>query len=108
MNDEGPKPTGAPAVPVELKGRLLPYEDGFPVLVEVPGDDTRYVPCFASEQSLRSFMTRSRLKWTAIKQVQDADALMEDLHAQQVSLMLDPYFTLDGRVRYQVVVGLDA
>lgn len=90
-----------------LTGKLVPWSDWQPVLLQIPGSDLLYLPCFSDEDGLRKTMGRAGAAYKSIKLIQDGgeflSGVMESEGADQVRVILDARFLPNGRIRYMEV-----
>jgi hypothetical protein len=87
-----------------LTSYLVPWNDVGPVLVRVLGSPHLYVACFRALDPLAAFMQRAGIAYASVKQIDDGDAFVESLPRKlgddQLRIVVDPYFTDEGQVRY--------
>jgi hypothetical protein len=99
---EGPKPTGKFAA-VDLVGMLLPFHNGQPVLVQVPGSNDRFIPVFDEHQDLVATMIAAQAIYDKIKQIEpNVHEFLQSLVEAPIpiKLMVNPYFMVEGKIRY--------
>jgi hypothetical protein len=93
---------------VHLAGAVFPWENGYPVLLSVPGSDDFFLPVFPTTTKLRDLMQRASITYQSIKQIEDASVFLSSLpayfHGQRLRLIFDPSMTSDGRVLYAEVI----
>lgn len=101
---EGPKPTGKPEQGVTLTGALLPWKDGQPVLMQMPGAPFNYLPCFHDVGEAQSFLEEWSIEYDSIKQIDNGDEFLESLLpyflSDHLKVIMDPWTTDEGRVRF--------
>lgn len=102
MTEEAPKRTGAPPKAVTLTGKLLPWSRDRPVLLSMPGSPLTYLPVFSEESELRAFMEQAKLPFVGIKKVDDGGEFIGSL-TPDLTVILDPYYLPNGRVRFQQI-----
>ena len=104
-----PRPTGAAVRAVRLDGCVFPWEDqtNQPVLLAMPGTEALYLPVFSDATKLRGVMRRARVAFDRIKQIDDEDEFLDSIRGQVV-VILDPWFTLAGTIRFQQVTEASA
>jgi len=105
-----PKPTGKPATEVSLTGMLIPWStwspsaplgEDQPVLLNMPGSPSFYLPCFTTEDKLRQTMGRAKIEFQKIKRIDDGREFLASIEAQRgVVVIVDPHFLENGRVRF--------
>lgn len=100
--DDRPKPTGKQPVDIVVSGCLMPWRDG-PVLLSMPGSASSYLPLFSGEAKLRECLATAGVQFASIKQITDGAAFLESV-PRDVVLIHDPWFTPEGRVRFQQIV----
>ena len=98
-----PRPTGAPVRAVELTGKLFPWSQEQPVLLQMPGSSALYLPCFSSAKGLREVLGRSRVGFGSIKQIDDGREFLSSIPGAIV-VIVDPRYTEQGRVRFTQVL----
>jgi hypothetical protein len=99
--EEGPKPTGR-TLELEITGCVFPWEDGHPTYLQVPGSDLLYLPLFSYPDKIPDFMARAQIPYKELKQVMDGRDFASSF-PRNIKLMVDPYFTAEGRVRWSEV-----
>lgn len=92
----------APDRPVDLTGRLTPFEDGQPVPLSMPGTDDFFVACFSDETRLRSFMQESGIAYDRIKQITNGGEFIGEV-LPKARIILDPRRTERGTIRFTEV-----
>jgi hypothetical protein len=98
MSAEGPQPTGRKKE-LSLTGKLIPWYEGRPSYLNVPDSDTNYLPVFTAEEQLDGFLERAKVPYDDVKQITDGDEFVNSIPAH-IIIMVDPYFTPQGRVRW--------
>lgn len=99
---EGPKPTGRQSE-IDLTGSLMPWKNGQPVLLSVPGSTSFYLPLFSRGEQLESIMSRANTSYESIKQVSDGRDFLSSI-PNDIKVMVNPYFTPEGRLRWTEVL----
>lgn len=98
-----PRSTGKDPETISLDGCLIPYyADEQPVLLNMPMSEDFYLPCFASEDELRSVMGRVGVSFDRIKQIEDGPDFLASIPASVV-VITKIRFTDEGRVRFNQV-----
>lgn len=106
MDDAGPKRTDKPETTVDLTDKLLPWREGQPVMLAMPGTDLMYLPLFSTEGQLRSLLERAGVPFESIKRVEDGWTFLHSFYVdnpwarKSIAVILDPYFLDNGRVRF--------
>lgn len=100
-----PKRTGKPPEEVTLTGKVLPWAQGQPVLLEMPFSIWRYLPLFESPDALKSFMSEAGIEWESIKQVDADHDFLSSFQGTDVKVILNPWYTEQRRVRFHEVLG---
>ena len=99
-----PKRTEKPPEDVSLTGKYIPWSGDHPALLRMPGTDALYFPCFSTHQSLLAVMTRVGSDFTGIKVIGDGKEFIASIpmksEGQDVHIILDPWHTEDGKVRF--------
>lgn len=101
---------------VDLTGALFPWLDatelceGTPLLLELQGTNTLYLPMFTTVEKLRAELGRTNTKYDRIKQVQDGAEFLAsipptDPDGRKLRIMLDPWYTPQGTLRWREVFG---
>jgi len=99
-NDVPPKPTGR-LVELDLTGMLFAWSGEQPVFTHVTGDPRFMIACFTSETKLRAFYERLRRSFERIKQIEDGPEFLTSFDGHpDVGVIVDPYYTPEGRCRY--------
>jgi len=96
----------------ELTGMLVPWRDGVgPVFILLGGLDRFRIPCFSTPEKLCAFMAQAALSFTKIKEVTDGSDFVRSFPTKigdvTVRVVMDPWFTPSGTVRYKEVVCQD-
>jgi hypothetical protein len=108
---DGPKRTGKPVEQLgldTLTGKLFPWDQKRqqPVLLSMPGSQFHYIALFSTKQKLDQMLQDAEVSFDSIKQVQDGREFMSGLMESgpettaSMKVILDPYFTSEGRVRF--------
>lgn len=92
---------------ITLTGKLLPWRRGQPAILSVPKSPYFYVPIFDREEDLRSLLDRADVAFDSIKKVEDGRVFLESVlgNGPDFKVIVNPYFTAEGRVRYIGVKG---
>lgn len=93
-----PRRTGKVA-DIELTGMLMPWAEGGPVVLVVPASDGQYLPLFSSMAELERVLERADAEWETVKMVTDGADFFQGLPPGFI-VMVDPYFTDEGKVRW--------
>jgi hypothetical protein len=84
---------------IRITGTLCPFEtDVSPCLFRVPGSENYYVAVFTSEEKLRQMCAFAGQKNYKVKQVTDGTEFLEDLFANGIRVMHDPYVKEGGKI----------
>lgn len=78
---------------------LMPWAKGQPVLLRVPASEQWYLPLFTSKTGLERMLKRVSVEWESVKQVEDGHEFFHSI-APEVTVMVEPYFTDEGKVRW--------
>lgn len=98
-----PQETGEPPESVSLTGRLIPAQDATnPVLLRMPKSDKLYLPCFADEDEMRTFMGRVGVTYADIKQINDERTFLDSLPSE-VTVITNLRHTESGRIRFHQI-----
>jgi hypothetical protein len=92
-----PRRTGKPAEETALTGKLIPWANGQPVLVQVVGAALS-LPIFSSPEQLRATMAAMDVEFEGIKHI-DAEDAFDDL-PRDIEVIIDLRLTPDGKWRY--------
>lgn len=103
--NDPPRPTGKPPTVLmskALDGRIFAWRDGAPVLLNMPGTDAQYLAAFTTRARLEALYERACVPFDRIKVIDDGAEFLASLHESDPALVviLDPYFTEEGRVRF--------
>lgn len=89
---------------VSLTGMIFPWKYGQPVLLSMPMSDALYLALFDSEVDLRAVMDKVGVPFDGIKLIDNGSeflqSLPEALGGQPLKIILNPWFTEGGTVRY--------
>lgn len=104
MNEPYPVP-GVEPQDVSLAGKLIPWDDeeNQPILLRVPDSEEPYLVLFSGVESLRVFLGLLGVRVDRIKRVDDPVDFLSSLHPS-IHVIVDPYFTLEGKVRFHEVL----
>lgn len=108
-DNDAPRPTGKPLVPLVLTGSLIPWNgDDGPVLLYMPGTTDFFLPVFSTEEKLRSTLTQAGVAFECVKHIDDGleflasvPRVMDD--QRRVRIAVDLWYTPEGRVRFHEV-----
>jgi len=95
-----PRRTDKPPEDVTLTGKLFPWKNNQPVFLRVPKSPYYYLPCFSTEEKLRDVLKRAGVEFASIKQIQDGPEFLTTEFPPLTKIIIDPYFTAEGRVRW--------
>lgn len=103
-----PHPVGTPPKDVDIHKMLIPWwHDGAPYLLEMPGSEAVYLPCFSSADIMKECLGAT---------MRDGDALLIDVKMiddvrefllsvpSHVKVILDPRVLPDDRVTFTEVL----
>lgn len=102
---EGPKSTGKPPTTMSLTGTVFPWQKGQPVLLGMPGTTKLFLACFSTADKLWAFMVQSGILFETIKLVQEEREFMSSFEGTNIVIILNPWYTPEGRVRFTQVLG---
>lgn len=98
-----PRSTGKAPVDIDLAGQLTPfYDNGQPVLLNMPKSPHLYLPCFATADELRSAMGRAGVAFDRIKQIDDGPDFLASIPTS-IIVITGLRFTDGGLVRFHQV-----
>jgi hypothetical protein len=102
---EKPTPIGNPTRDITLNNALFPWytDTAQPVLAIVTGSDNFHLPCFSSIEKLALFMNQAGIKYDSVKQIEDEREFLSSIPLD-ILVILDPYYTPKGTVRYTQVL----
>lgn len=109
MFDYLPKRTAKPEtviVPENLTGYLLPWDGDQPVTLRMPNSLHLYLAIFRTSEGLVRFFKEADETFQSIKQITDGRDFMEAAAKENDPapvIIVDPYFTPEGRVRFTQV-----
>lgn len=98
-----PVRTGKPAETLDLTGKVLPWDaDGRVALLGVMGLGPA-VPVFSTADKLRAAARVMPLPFASIKQIVHGQAFLDSIPGD-VPVIVDPWVTPEGKVRYTMVL----
>ena len=106
-----PQRTDAPEREVALTGKVFPWDPTIdnPLLLRMEESPAHYLACFSSADALRAMMAKLGITGYTIKLIQDGlefhSSLPSTVGGQILHVILDPYFTEQGRIRFTQVLG---
>ena len=100
---DGPKPTGRPEVLVSLTGGFIPYKEGRPLLLNVHGSESEFIPVFETAERLVSFLTSMDIHFDGVGEIKDTKSFLEDTKNLGLHVLFNPWKTIDGTIRYMHV-----
>jgi hypothetical protein len=101
-----PFPTGRTTIvgPSDLTGYIFGWDDLGPVFIRMIGSEAYYLACFSSFSLLHAFHSRTRVPYSSIKKIDEGTSFLESVpltfQAQPLRVILDPYVTPEGRIRF--------
>lgn len=110
-----PVRTSTPPVEMNLTGYLFPHKGSegdatCPAFLGLGGSNALYLPCFSTIEKLRATMEGIGATYVGVKHIDDGlvflSELPKELGGKPIKIMIDPYTTPDGAIRY-VEVSLD-
>ena len=75
---------------------------GQPVLLNMPGSESNYLPVFTTEARLRACLERGGVEFDSIKQITDGFDFLDSV-PPSIVVIYDPLFTTEGRVRFRQI-----
>jgi hypothetical protein len=92
--------------PGSLEGILFPWKNGLPVLVNLPGSQMFYLPCFSSEDLLTRTLEAGGVLWDSIRTLEDTEDFVLGVYEMnpRVKIILDLHQTREGTLRFSEVV----
>lgn len=69
-----PRRTGKPVEEITLTGKLVPFRNGQPIMLNFTMSPHTYLPCFDTESELREMM--ADIGWDNIKHVDDGQEFL--------------------------------
>jgi hypothetical protein len=105
MSDEPIRRVGDTVHHLSLTGHVIAWHDGEPVLVGMPGTEDQFLPVFSSVDNLRDLLTGIAVAFSAIKRIDSGNEFIASLplhlaSGQRLRIIVDPYWTEAGRVRF--------
>lgn len=101
--EEGPKPTGVADVKLNITGCLIPWgADNEPVLLNMIGSSSLYLPVFSSKDKLDSCLSTAGVSYVRIKVVTNGPEFMSYI-PKEIEVVCDPWYTETGRVRFRQI-----
>lgn len=97
-----PRRTGKPPEEVSLGGLLLPWHEGQPSLIELPGAGDSYlvaVALFSTLEKLESAMKAVAVPYQSVKKIDDSRSFLVSI-PPQILVVVDPWITPEGTTRY--------
>jgi len=99
---DAPKQRSGPKS-VNLHGALFPMRGEQPTLLSIPQSPLLYLPCFTTEEKLWSLLNILQIPVDNIKTIDDPLEFLGSLKDSGVTVILDLYFTPEGKIRYQQI-----
>lgn len=98
-----PQRTGKPAESVSLTGLLFAWSGQDPILVNLPGTESLYLPCFSDEGNLRAMHEAAQVRFDRIKRIDNGAEFLRSIPSD-ITVIVDPYLTPEGRLRFMQVL----
>lgn len=96
-----PAATGAAPVGLDLTGRVFAWKNDEPVFLRMPQSDKLYLAVFSSARKLKKFHSIAHAPFKSIKQIENGpEFLTSFVDHPQIVVIVDPYVTEQGRVRF--------
>lgn len=95
-----PRPIGTPRT-VDISGHVLPWADGWPVLIVMEGSPDLCVPVFSTVEKLVDMM--AQIGYQSIKLIDDPHEFLDSV-PPDLRVVIDPHFHENGRVRYTEIL----
>lgn len=101
-----------PVKQTTLTGKVFPWINDRPVVLGMPGTNVRYLPCFTFIPDLHTIMERCQITGYVVKHIDDGPTfqgslISSDGQGNPLHVILDPYFTPEGTIKFDQVVGRD-
>ncbi len=107
-----PKPVGLLTREITITGCFIPWLNGQPTWLHITGSTAVYLPLFSKEEDLRTRMAEIGSPFDNIKHVEDGPEMLASLPytlgGELLKVILDPWFTADGKVRWTEVLRTEA
>ena len=100
---DAPHQVGTASKSIDLTNALFPWDSVVPCYLRMPNSEYLYLPCFTSEDKLRTLMTQVGITGYTIKKIEDGPEFMTSFNvpeASNIKVILDPHFVDGGRVRF--------
>lgn len=97
------KIVGPQNVAVDLQGCIFPVRDGQPTLLSMPQSPHPHLPCFTTKEKLLGLMERIGVPVDNIKAISNPMEFLDSMNEYKIVVILDPYFTSEGKVRYREI-----
>lgn len=112
MNLDAPAPTGKPAEPVTLAGKLIPWHEDRAVFANMPGTDDLFLLLFSDLDRLQATLSRADIPYTDVKRITDVSVFLADLpltvtDMSRLRIALDARFLDNGHVRFVEIFRTD-
>ena len=98
-----PRPINNHLKVIDLTGKLIPWDEGSPVFLRMPMSEHLYLPCFSTETKLTQCLERAGIAWKNIKHIDDGQEFLKSFPCQEIKIIIDPYWTDKGTVRFTEV-----
>lgn len=99
-----PKSTGAPPREICLTGTFIPGTEDGPLFMRIVASPYCYLVCFSELDQLVRVMEQTKQPFTTVKQINDGAAFLgtfpRAMDGKEIKVILDPYFTEEGHLRY--------
>lgn len=99
-----PRSTDRPWRSLSLSGMLMGWAEGQPCLMRVMGSDAWHLALFSTLDKLETAHDEGWFEYESIKVVDDGNEFLESL-PKEIAVILDPYITEKGTMRYFQVEG---
>lgn len=102
-----PRPRGTPPREVTIRGCVVPWRNGGPVVLEMTGTSDWFVPMFSTAEALKASMRMLDVDYQSIKQIDDGRQFLEGLAEsetpQRLRPILDPVLGENNYMRWSEV-----
>jgi len=104
MSSDRPKPTGKPPAKISLNGTVFPWDGIQPTLLEMPGSNLLYIPCFQNIENLKYILSHYQIDYASIKRIEDEREFLSSITDPRVRVIFNPRIADNGKLRFMQVL----
>lgn len=98
-----PRQVGRAPIELDLHGMLLPWKGEQPVALQILGGNVA-VPLFTTPEKLEATLGAFGIPYERIREIDDSEGFIASM-PPEVEIIVDPWKTEDGKVRYLQAMG---